>query len=296
MADHKLIQISANKRQFSAITQGKGPLVLLLHGFPDNKYTYKFQLPALAKAGYTAVSVSLRGYETSSQADDNDYEIQSLVDDVIAILNSFDAQDAHLVGHDWGAAIAYTTCSRVPCRFRSLTSLGLPHNGRFLNEAIMSAKQLRLSWYMFFFQFGNLAVRAVQKNDYKFIRNLWQNWCAEGGVPYAHVESVIETIKQPGVLKAALQYYRTAISVGSFSPQSRALNRFQVNIPSLVVSGGQDGCIDSSTFARMMRKTDFPQGLDFRCIESVGHFPHIEAADTVNEWLLAWINKWQPSA
>jgi len=162
MTDYETTSLSIGKLEFSALVQShdlagsdpksRQPLVLCLHGFPDNKHTYQAQLPAFSEAGYRAVSVSLKGYDTSSIKPDNDYSVSALANDVVWMLDELGAQQAHLVGHDWGAAIAYTAASIAPQRFSSITALALPHNGRFLNEAIKYPKQLRLSWYMLFFQ------------------------------------------------------------------------------------------------------------------------------------------------
>jgi len=76
-------------------------------------------------------------------------------------------------------------------------------------------------------------------------------------------------------------------------PKVRSRNRFNVPVPALVISGGKDGCIDSKAFAKMMHPEDFPKGLNFQCIDSAGHFPHIEESELVNEWLVSWINEWQ---
>jgi pimeloyl-ACP methyl ester carboxylesterase len=87
---------------------------LCLHGFPDNAHSWRHQLPALAEAGYRAVAVTLRGYEPASQPADGDYSLHSLAGDVIAFMDEFGEQKAHLIGHDWGAGIAYTACSVTP--------------------------------------------------------------------------------------------------------------------------------------------------------------------------------------
>ena len=162
--------------RFSAISEGEGPLVLCLHGFPDCNRSFRHQLPALAKAGFRGVSVSLRGYEPTSQPVDNDYSLESIASDVIAFLDQLEVERAHLVGHDWGAAVSYTTVAKAPQRFNSLTTMSVPHSGRFVNEAFTHLRQIRLSWYMLFFQLRGVADYVVEKNDYAFVRKLWRDW------------------------------------------------------------------------------------------------------------------------
>ncbi|MCP4907623.1 MAG: alpha/beta fold hydrolase, partial [bacterium] len=194
------------KLRFSTLAMGEGPLVLCLHGFPDNAGSFRHQLPALAEAGFRAVSVTLRGYEPSSLPEDGDYSSEALTRDVIAWLDDLNVDRAHLVGHDWGAAIAYTVGGESPERFHSLTTMAVPHSGRFLAEAMLHPKQLLLSWYMLFFQLRGLADYVVERNDYRFIERLWPNWSPGWDFPREIIEDVIRTLRAPGVKEAALGY------------------------------------------------------------------------------------------
>ena len=130
------ITLQLGKLKFSALVAGSGPLVLCLHGFPDNANSWRHQLPALAASGYRAMAVTLPGYEPSNQVAAGDYSLHSLAREVIALVDDLGEQKAHLVGHDWGAAIAYTAGSFTPHRILSLSNIGVPHPGRFLNEAM----------------------------------------------------------------------------------------------------------------------------------------------------------------
>ncbi|MDH4042227.1 MAG: alpha/beta hydrolase, partial [Gammaproteobacteria bacterium] len=112
--------------RFTALAQGKGPLVLCLHGFPDNARSYRFQLPALAAAGFRCVSLSLRGYEPGSIPADGSYTLEAIAGDVLAVADQLDAGPVHLVGHDWGAAVGYTAAALAPDRFSSLTAMAVP--------------------------------------------------------------------------------------------------------------------------------------------------------------------------
>jgi len=274
---------------FSARSQGEGPLVLCLHGFPDNASSYRHQLPVLAQAGYRAVSVTLRGYEPSSQPADDDYSLASIAGDVVAFIDELGAERAHLVGHDWGAAIAYTAGAASPERFVTLTTMAVPHAGRFLNEVVRYPKQLRLSWYMGFFQLRGFADRTVEREDFAFIRRLWRDWSPGWEAPPAVLEDVIETLGQPGVRRAALEYYRTALTPRVLLPSVRAANRYKVPVPVLAITGADDGCIDTRVFERLMYEEDFPEGVRVERIPNAGHFPHQEQPEAVNRLLLDWL-------
>lgn len=282
--------------EFSTLAMGDGPLVLCLHGFPDNAGSYRHQLPILAQAGYRAISMTLRGYEPSSLPDDADYALEALAGDVIACLDDLGVERAHLVGHDWGAAIAYTAGGEWPQRFLSLTTMAVPHAGRFLTEAPAHPKQLLLSWYMLFFQLRGIADYVVERRDFRFIERLWRSWSPGWDFPRDVIEDVIATLRQPGVKKAALGYYRASLSPGALpvTPGRRRAARYKVAVPTLAMTGEKDGCIDSGVFQDLMYPEDFPGGLEVRCIPGAGHFLHQEDPETVNALLLEWLAKNSP--
>jgi pimeloyl-ACP methyl ester carboxylesterase len=279
--------------RFSARSCGKGPLVLCLHGFPDNAGSWRHQLPLFADAGYRAVAVTLRGYESSSVPSTGGFAQADLAADVIAFLDGLGAERAHLVGHDWGAAIGYAAAAAAPTRFASLATLAVPHPGRFLTGILAHPRQLRLSWYMFFFQLRGIAERTVSRDDFEFIRRRWRDWSPGWEAPRDVLESVIHTLRQPHVLTAALGYYRSALSPRSLplSPAARRAARFPVPVPTLAITGERDGCIDSCVFREMMRPEDFPNGLDVAAIPDAGHFVHQERPAAVNALLLDWFRR-----
>lgn len=277
--------------EFSALSMGAGPLVLCLHGFPDNAHSWRHQLPVLAAAGYRAVAVTLRGYEPASQPADGDYSLPTLARDVIALTDELGEKKAHLIGHDWGAGIVYTAGAIAPERFRSISALAVPHPGRFLNEALRYPIQLRLSWYFFLFQLRGFAEHVVERSDFRFIRKLWRDWSPGWTPPEPVLESVFETFRRPGVINAALAYYRTALAPRAFTPSARAANRYRVHVPTLALTGENDRCIDSGVFQRLMRRRDFTEGLEVKQIEDAGHFLHQEKSDIVNELLCEWLNR-----
>lgn len=279
--------------RFTALEQGEGPLVLCLHGFPDCYHSFRHQLPFLAKRGYRAVSVSLRGYEPSSQPLDGDYSLESIANDIIAFIDQLGEEKAHLIGHDWGAAIAYTAGGAAPERFLSLTTMAVPHSGRFVNDAFFKPKQALLSWYMLFFQLRGIADYTVRRNNFAFIRWLWRVWSPTWKTEDRAISEVIDTLKQPGVQRGALAYYREALSPKQLplTPARRAANGYPVPVPTLALTGRDDGCIDCDIFQTLCREEDFPRGLEVRVVENAGHFLHQEQPDLVNELILEWMQR-----
>ena len=273
---------------FSAQAMGDGPIVLCLHGFPDNAGSFRHQLPALAEAGYRAISLTLRGYEPGAIPADGDYTMEAIATDILAVIESLDTGPVHLIGHDWGAAVAYVATSAAPERFKSLTVMAVPHAGRFAREGLRIPKQLRLSWYMGFFNIPWLSDWVVQRQDYAFIRKLWRDW-SPGWQPEPGVlDSVIQTLSQPGVRSAALGYYRAALSIKALLVSAEEAH-YPVPVPTLALSGERDGCIASEVFEQLMVSQDFPKGLTFSRIAEAGHFLHQEQPEQVNREILDWL-------
>ena len=273
---------------FSAQAMGDGPIVLCLHGFPDNARSFRHQLPALAEAGYRAISLTLRGYEPGAIPADGAYTMETSATDILAVIESLDTGPVHLIGHDWGAAVAYVATSAAPERFKSLTVMAVPHAGRFAREGLRIPKQLRLSWYMGFFNIPWLSDWVVQRQDYAFIRKLWRDW-SPGWQPEPGVlDSVIQTLSQPGVRSAALGYYRAALSIKALLVSAEEAH-YPVPVPTLALSGERDGCIASEVFEQLMVAQDFPKGLTFSRIAEAGHFLHQEQPEQVNREIRDWL-------
>ena len=197
------LSFSNGDLHFSAVSLGEGPLVICLHGFPDCLHSFRHQMPALAAAGYRVVAPCLRGYEPSSQVANGHYPIPVMTEDVIALMDHLGAEKAHLIGHDWGAAITYMAGTAFPDRFLSLTAMAVPHPGRFGEEIRRNRRQMRRSWYMSFFQLRGLSDFVVSFNNYAFIRKLWRDWSPGWAFAQEDIGPVIETLKRPGVKKAA---------------------------------------------------------------------------------------------
>ena len=293
MPDFEQLNFQLGALRCSALAQGSGPVVLCLHGFPDCARSYRLQLPALAAAGYRAISLTLRGYEPQSIPGDGDYRVTTIATDVLAAIDQLGEQRVHLVGHDWGAAVAYTVGAIAPQRLHSLTAMAVPHPNRFLTGVLHRPKQLRLSWYMLFFQLRGVAERIVAGDDYRFIRMLWRHWSPGWEPPEAELRAVLYTLRQPGVTRAALGYYRAALDPRNFPVTAAAREQalYRVEVPTLALTGERDGCIDSGVFRALMKREDFPAGLDVRQLERAGHFLHQEQPQAVNSLLLDWLQR-----
>ena len=174
---------------FSAQAMGDGPIVLCLHGFPDNAGSYRHQLPALAEAGYRAISLTLRGYEPDSFPADGDYTMETIATDILAVIESLDIGPVHLVGHDWGAAVAYVAAAAAPERFKSLTVMACyPTRAALPGRACGSSGNCSCPGTWAFLQYSLALDWVVQRQDYAFIRKLWRDWSPRLATGTGHAE------------------------------------------------------------------------------------------------------------
>src|SRR5579859_4596178 len=150
---------------------GEGLPVVLLHGFPDFWYSWRFQIPALVHAGFRVIAPDLRGYNLSSRPRDiSSYATSKLAADVQELIAERGAERAFLAGHDWGAAVAWVTAMRHPEAVQRLAILNVPHPRLMLQALRRPSRQLVRSWYIFFFQLPWLSEQAVRAGDWWMLR------------------------------------------------------------------------------------------------------------------------------
>ncbi len=273
--------------EFSAYDIGEGPLVICLHGFPDTARSWRHQLQPLADAGFRVIAPTMRGYEPSSIPADGDYFSIRMAEDVAAWVDQLDAGPAHIVGHDWGASIAFMAAQYAPEKYRSLTMMSVPHPIKFQQAMTGNFKQMRNSWYIFFFQLVRLSNWAVARKDFAFLERLWRKWSPGWDLPMEELQAMKTALGKPGVLEATLGYYRAISnrSHPSMAPTADLMMKPCV-VPTLGLAGAIDGCIAADVFVDCMSEDEFTNGLQVRVIEGAGHFLQQEDPDAVNGLLL----------
>lgn len=292
MSAIELLTLEHDGLTFTARATGSGPLVLLLHGFPDDFHSWDAQLEAIAAQGYRVVAPMMRGYEPSSCSPRDLYHLIHLASDVFAWMKHLDAKQCHLVGHDWGALTSYVAAALQPKKFSSLTTLAIPHLRRGLQGVVGVPAQLVKSAYILLMQFQKASEMIVERDDYAFIETLWQRWSPGWHYSQADIEQVKATFRAEGVTHAATQYYRCLLQPLSLSTQqSWRLLTSKVSVPTLAITGEKDGCMDSRLYDSLMREQDFEKGLEVRRIADAGHFLHREAPVVVNELILDWLRQ-----
>ncbi|QRN93437.1 alpha/beta hydrolase [Archangium violaceum] len=284
--------LRANGLKFSAMEMGEGPeVVFCLHGFPDHVRSFREQMPALAEAGYRVIVPTLRGYEPSAQPRDGDYHLVRLAEDLLGWMDDLGVRKAHLVGHDWGAVIGYIATAMTPERFHSFSALAVAQVKNALAMFVRRPEQLRNSWYSFFFQLRGVSDVAVKWNDFELIEKLWRDWSPGWKWPEEEMAALKKTFRQPGVLQAALGYYRAIYALWSPTNwRTHKLMQSTVRVPTLALTGAKDGCMDTRLFDDM-RKEDFPAGLRIERLQDAGHFLHQEKPAEINRLLVEWLGQ-----
>ena len=222
--------VMANGLRFSYLEEGTGPLVLLVHGFPDTPYTWDATMPALAAAGYRAVAPFTRGYAPTEIPSDGKYDTDTLGKDVLALIDALSADGrAIVVGHDWGASGAYAAAALGPEKVKLLVTLAIPHP-----RSITPTPWLAWKVRHFVSLRRKAAAANVRKNDFAMIDELVSRWSPAWEVPAGETARVKAAFAEPGCLDAALGYYR-AMST-KLPPSLRA----PIAVPSVSFAGEDD--------------------------------------------------------
>jgi epoxide hydrolase 4 len=219
------------------VEAGEGPLVLLLHGFPQFWYQWRHQIPALVEAGFRVVAPDMRGYNLSDKPlGVRAYRVELLARDVERLILACGEQTAVVVGHDWGAIAAWIAAMRHPERVEKLAILNVPHPARSL-DGLLSPMQLLRSSYVFFFQIPRLPEEVIRAGDFALLRSVFRSDPVQPEALTAEdIERYIEAIAQPGVLTASLNYYRALLR----NPREMRALLQRVEAPVLVIWGEKD--------------------------------------------------------
>jgi epoxide hydrolase 4 len=215
---------------------GEGPLIVLLHGFPEFWYAWRRQIEPLAAAGFRVVAPDTRGVNLSSKPDGvGAYNVNQLAADIRGLIQERGAEKAMLVGHDWGGTIAWATAMQHPEVVDRLAILNAAHP-RKLSEGLQHhPDQLRRSWYFFFFDLPDLPEAVVHANHWHFFRHFLRD--AHPAYTPEEIERYVEAWSQPGASTGMINYYRSSVR----TPLKQAEEQIRpISAPTLVIWGERD--------------------------------------------------------
>jgi pimeloyl-ACP methyl ester carboxylesterase len=265
---------SLDGQRFVYVDSGDGPLVVLLHGFPDTPHSWERARGVLNAAGYRTVVPYLRGYHPDTIVPGRGYGGDDTAGDVPRLLDAIDAEQAVLVGHDWGASISYRAAAAAPDRIRAICAIAIPHP-RLLKPSPA------LLWRARHFVTLRLPTgsRLVRRRDFAYVDTLISRWAPRWSGPErdACLRDVKRCFADPRVVDAALAYYRELSREGLSN----------LSQPALIVGGTTD-ILDPDVFKRSPEAFDGP--CEVLIAPGAGHWPHREAADLFEERLLAFLD------
>ncbi|QJW88774.1 alpha/beta hydrolase [Spirosoma taeanense] len=259
-----------------------GPLLILLHGFPEFWYGWKRQIEPLAAAGYQVWVPDQRGYNLSDKpAGIEAYTIDTLAADVVGLIERAGQQKAVLVGHDWGAAVAWWTAATYPDRVERLVVMNVPHPAVMKRFVSRDLGQMRRSWYIGFFQLPKLPEWLSSLGDWSMLARTLRKSSRRGTFSEADLQQYKTAWGQPGALRAMINWYRATLQ----KPPKRS-PRIRIIVPTLLIWGAQDQFL----------KRDMAQPSIDLCdngrlvfLEQATHWVQHEEADRVNTLLLEFL-------
>jgi len=265
-------------------------LVILLHGFPEFWYSWRNQLPLLGEH-FHVVAPDLRGYNLSDKpARVEDYRVDVVAGDVVGLIDHFGAKQAAIVGHDWGASVAWIVAQRYPERVSKLAVMQVPPAAVW--RANMSLRQVLRSWYMLLFQLPRVPEWMVgRKNMSAIDRTFTDKVIRKGRFSAVDIESYKEALRQPGAITSAINYYRANFnrlaSRGSKNKSGSVSASERTRVPTLFIFAEQDFAILPATVRGVAGHVDAPYR-ELRIPDS-GHWVQNEAADEVNKALMEFL-------
>ena len=289
----ELKQAQANNLRFAFLEAGSGPLVLLLHGYPDNAYSWEHQVPALVNAGYRVVAPFLRGYPPTQIPAHGYYDRATLALDIKSLIDVLnDGKPVLLVAQDWGASIAYALLAAFPESVKRAVLLAVPHPAEIRRTLRRSPAHVIRSFHWFMFQLPWLPEQLCKLGDGAFLQFLWWLWSPDFH-DQAHVAQVRRMMREPGAVEATLAYYRALMNQKLHDPalaDIRARIDRKISVPTLCACGTRD-------MRRHMlegSRGEFSGVYEWTTVEGAGHFLHREKPEAVNALILDWLQKASP--
>ncbi len=275
---------NTNGVRLHTITAGppSGIPVILLHGFPEGWRCWAKQIPALVEAGCRVIVPDQRGYNLSDKPKSvKDYEVQTLIDDVLGLINAFDYEKVNLVGHDWGGVVAWALALTHPEKLHKLTVMNVPHPAvmrKFLRRDI---EQIRRSWYGGFFQIPWLPEKMLSANNFGAMVRGMKNSAKKNTFAPVDFEKYKEAWSQPGALTSMLNWYRAAFRFPPRMPDDQ-----RVKVPTLMMWGMKDFALSH----RMARPSmDYCEVGNLILFPEATHWVQHDSAAEVNHYLIDFL-------
>jgi epoxide hydrolase 4 len=271
--------VTVNGVRLHCVVEGKGQLVLLLHGFPETSRAWRKQMPALAER-FRVVAPDLRGYGRSDKPKGiAAYRTSVLADDIVGLIHALDAERAHVVGHDWGGGVAWTLATLHPEAVDRLVVLNCPHPAVMARALRSNWAQIRKSWYIFAFQLPWFPEWSFRRGQAKGLKDALRRTAKPGTFSDADLDAYAEAFSAPGAATAAINYYRAAARSGV------ALGK--IKAPTLLIWAEDDFALGIELTQGMDALFESPPRIEY--VPDAGHWVMEERPEIVNRLLLEFL-------
>jgi len=283
---YRMVNVNDVELEVSITNEGgERGLALLLHGFPELAFSWRYQITTLADAGYEVWAPNLRGYGNSSKPKNvSAYSIDKLLEDIGALIDSADRDRVVLIGHDWGAVQAWMFAIRKVRPIDRLVIMNVPHPACMRRE-LRKFRQLRKSWYIFFFQIPWLPEATLRARGARAVGDAFRNMAVDKTRFPDEVTDVFrEAALRPGAMRSMINYYRAVFRGGRKSASEELPT---ITTPTLMIWGLEDTALSRETTDGTEEHVD---DLTMRFLPDVSHWVQQEAPEIVNSMLLAWLD------
>jgi epoxide hydrolase 4 len=282
---HAVVQVNGLRMHY--VEKGQGPLVVLLHGFPENWWSWRYQIEPLARAGFRVIAPDLRGYNETEKK--GPYDLDTLAQDIVELIGTTGESSARIVGHDWGGAVAWHLASMHPEVVERLVVMNCPHPA-LMERALRSRwSQLRRSWYMFFFQLPWIPERQLTAENGEALKTVFRRLAIDP----AHfndedLEPIVRGMLEPGAATAALGYYRAAMRQALLRPGS-VRKPSVIQAPTMLLWAMDDKALGYDDLVPGTER--WVRSLRVEPIDRCGHFVQSERPNAVNDKLIGFLQE-----
>jgi len=283
--------VQANGLRFRMLVDGPadGDMFILLHGFPEGAESWGHQLGDLAKAGFLAVAPDLRGYGLTDAPEGVDnYSIDRLAEDVRFMITAFGRPAAHVVGHDWGAMVAWFFAGRYSEMTKTLTVLSVPHPAALAAASRDDDDQQSRSRYVGLFLQQGKAESVLAAEDYRRFRNMFRSGASGDAVPEKVIDHYVRSVSRPGRLTAALNYYRANLT-GAGTAWESLTEIGPIEMPTVLLWGDQDPALGRRAADATAQHVKGEYRLEV--LQGAGHWLQFERPAEVSRALTAAASK-----
>ncbi len=274
----ELVTVPTTGLQMELAEAGSGPLMVMLHGFPEMMESWRHQINYFSEKGYKTVAPNMRGYGASGRPRKG-YDVDTLADDVAGLFDHYGADKAILVAHDWGGVVAWHFAYRYPGRLEALIILNAPHPVRFDRQLRGNISQLRKSYYVFMFQIPFLPEWFLGRRRARMVGEIIRKTAVrKDAFSDEDIEKYSLNMSTPGALRAGIEYYRRALRD---APKLRKFYKGKkISAPTLVIWAQQDAFLGPELANSLESFFDAP--LEISPIHNCGHWVQNEAPEEVN--------------